>query len=253
MAIFWNTHARITPAVAEAHIAELLSISPPLMLSTPFTPTSSSNADIQTDASVPTRAALDTPDEFALRALLLGTMHRVAGYPAEARVFLRDARAQHENIPTTGSTWIGGVALFELAVLELHDAQRLEYEDAATRRSNTNEMDSISSSSSSEDGNSVNGILSHKAPAGVYDVGGGVKRVVAGARGLEDLHIHVGAVRPGESARARWVKSLKEAGTLLDAAMSLSGSEVDLSSRLESRVAMLRDEIALKREMIGQR
>jgi hypothetical protein len=46
---------------------------------------------------------------------------------------------------------------------------------------------------------------------------------------------------------------VKEAGALLDSAVSLSGSEVDLSSRLESRVAMLRDEIALKCEMLGQR
>ena len=50
---------------------------------------------------------------------------------------------------------------------------------------------------------------------------------------------------------ARWNKVLKDAAALLDSAMSLSGSEVDLSSRLESRIAMLRDEIALKREMLG--
>jgi hypothetical protein len=57
----------------------------------------------------------------------------------------------------------------------------------------------------------------------------------------------------GETTRARWVKVLKEAGALLDAAVSLSGSEVDLSSRLESRIAMMRDEIALKRDMLGRR
>ncbi|KAI0253518.1 outer membrane protein Iml2/Tetratricopeptide repeat protein 39 [Lactifluus subvellereus] len=191
MAIFWNTHARITPAVAQAHIATLLSVSPPVTLQTPFASTQSDDTDIKADATMPTRAPLDTPDELALRALLLGIMYRAAGHPDEARGFLRDAHARHAKIPSTGSTWIGGVALFELAVLELREAQRLEHEDAVAQRSNT--------------------------------------------------------------TRVRWVKVLKEAGTLLDAAMNLSGSEVDLSSRLESRVAMLRDEIALKRDMLGQR
>ncbi|KAI0290645.1 hypothetical protein B0F90DRAFT_1652723 [Multifurca ochricompacta] len=176
MAIFWNTHGRITSVVAQAHIGELLGISPP---------------PAPTDTTI-TRAPLDTPDELALRALLLGIMHRAVGHPAEARGFLRDAHARHAKIPSTGSTWIGGVALFELAVLELREAQRSDYEDEAEAEA---EKDTNSPS--------------------------------------------------------RWVKVLKEAGSLLDSAVNLSGSEVDLSSRLESRIAMLRDEIGLKRELLG--
>ena len=141
MAIFWNTHGRITPAVAEAHINELLSLSPPVTLSTPFvsTPSPASNVNgngssRDPDASTPihTRAALDTPDEHALRALLLGIMHRTTGHPSEARAFLRDAHTRHAKIPSSGSTWIGGIALFERAVLELREAQRLENEDVNT-------------------------------------------------------------------------------------------------------------------------
>lgn len=248
MAIFWNTHARITPAVAQAHIAKLLSVSPPVTLQTPFAPTQSDDTDIKADATVSTLAPLDTPDELALRALLLGIMHRAAGYPDEARAFLRDAHARHAKIPSTGSTWIGGVALFELAVLELHEAQRLEQEDTATQRSGGSEKDSVKSSGSSSDGSSGGGGAPDRAVVGVYGAGGGKR---AGARGVEELRIRVNALALGETTRARWVKVLKEAGTLLDTAVNLSGSEVDLSSRLESRIAMLRDEIALKREMLG--
>lgn len=210
MAIFWNTHARITPQVAQAHISELLALTPPPTLPSPIAPTTT----IPTHA----RAPLETPDEHALRALLLGITHRAAGLPTDARRFLRDAHARHARIPSTGSTWIGGVALFELAVLELREAQRGEHERELEGEH--------SGSGSSEEG-------------GGYHDGG------------RELRLRVDALVLGGPARARWEKVLKDATALLDSAMSLSGAEVDLSSRLESRIAMLRDEIALKREMIG--
>jgi hypothetical protein len=246
MAIFWNTHGRITTAVAQAHISELLSLSPPVTLSTPFasTPLTSNGTP---DELAPIRTPLDTPDEPALRALLLGVTHRAAGYPAEARAFLRDAHARYAKIPSSGSTWIGGVALFELAVLELREAQRLEHEDDAA---NASEKSSVNGSSSSDEGGRAEE-PSEKEVAGVYGVGGG--KTAKARAGMEELRLRVGALALGETTRGRWAKVLKEAGSLLDAAVSLSGSEVDLSSRLESRIAMLRDEIALKREMLGQR
>jgi hypothetical protein len=251
MAIFWNTHAHITPAVAQAHISELLSLSPPVTFSTPFAPTplaSNGSADVPE----PVRPALDTPDELALRSLLLGITHRGAGHPAEARAFLRDAHTQSAKIPSSGSTWIGGLALFELAVLELREAQRLQHEEEAA---NASEKSSVNSSHSSEEGGGGSGGVeeqpSEKGAAGVYGVGGG--RTAKARGGIEELRVRVGALALGETTRARWAKVIKEAGSLLDAAVSLSGSEVDLSSRLESRIAMLRDEIALKREMLGLR
>jgi hypothetical protein len=250
MAIFWNTHAHITPAVAQAHISELLSLSPPVTFSTPFAsaPLASNGS---ADVPEPVRPALDTPDELALRSLLLGITHRAAGYPAEARALLREAHTQYAKIPSTGSTWIGGVALFELAVLELREAQRLQHEEEAA---NASEKSSVNSSHSSEGGGGSGGVEeqpSEKGAAGVYGVGGG--RTAKARGGIEELRVRVGALALGETTRARWAKVIKEAGSLLDAAVSLSGSEVDLSSRLESRIAMLRDEIALKREMLGQR
>ena len=237
MAIFWNTHGRITPQVAQAHISELLSLSPPPTLPSSITPTPTPTPNTTTTTSNPphARAPLETPDEHALRALLLGITHRAAGLPADARRFLRDAHARHARIPSTGSSWIGGVALFELAVLELREAQRVEREgeDAAVDGAEgEGEGEGGSGTSSSEEGHH----------------GGG------GGGGVRELRLRVDALAlglSGPSARARWDKVLKDATALLDSAMSLSGAEVDLSSRLESRIAMLRDEIALKREMVG--
>jgi hypothetical protein len=268
MAIFWNTHGRITPAVAEAHIFELLSLSPPVTFPTPFAstplPASNVNGDGSSgdpDASTPvhTRAALDTPDEHALRALLLGIMHRTTGHPSEARAFLRDAHTRHAKIPSSGSTWIGGVALFERAVLELREAQRLENEDASTllrASENRSENEKGSVHSSSSNSSLSDGGVGGRGVGSVYGTAasGGTEEKRNGARGTVDLRVHVGAALGlGETARARWAKVLKEAGALLDAAVGLSGSDVDLSSRLESRIAMTRDEIALKRDMLGRR
>jgi hypothetical protein len=276
MAIFWNTHGRITPAVAEAHIATLLSVLPPVALPSPLastTPPASSSSSSIDDPNTPTsapaplhiRAELDTPDEHALRALLLGIMHRAAGHPSEARAFLRDAHTRHAKIPSTGSTWIGGVALFELAVLELREAQRLENEDAnallsgslsTSENGSESEKDSVRSSGSGSSLSEKGGEDEKDVPSegGIYDTAaGGRGRMANGARGMSELRVRVAALGLSETTRAHWVKVLKEAGALLDAAMGLSGSEVDLSSRLESRVAMLRDEITLKREMLGRR
>ncbi len=185
-------------------------------------------------------------------------MHRTTGHPSEARTFLRDAHARHSTIPSTGSTWIGGVALFELAVLELREAQRLENEDVdtllrASENGSENEKGSVRSSSSGSslsDEEAVGGVGSVYGTAAGGEGGGKGN----GARRTTDLRVHVStALGLGETTRARWVKVLKEAGALLDSAVGLSGNEVDLSSRLESRIAMMRDEIALKREMLGRR
>ena len=48
-----------------------------------------------------------------------------------------------------------------------------------------------------------------------------------------------------------WTKALRCAGEKLDRALSLAPQSVDLSSRLDTRISMLRDEIANKREMVG--
>jgi len=136
---------------------------------------------------------LDTPDELALRSLLLGINYRTAGQYDAARVFLKDACAQHPHIKT--STWIGGVAMFELAVLELK-------------------------------------MTDSKA-----------KSIASGG----SLQIHEAAKMLNE-----WDRALTSAEKKLDAAGALGGGgSVDLSSRLDSRIEMMRDEIKVKRHLLG--
>jgi hypothetical protein len=120
---------------------------------------------------------LDNADDLALRSLLLGIIHRTLGSYTAARSFLEDAHARQPTIKV--STWIGGLALFELAVLELKECTA---------------------------------------------EGGDV---------------------------SRWEMVLRGANEKLDGAFSLSSGNVDLSGRLDSRIAMLRGEIAMKRTMVG--
>ncbi|KAH9952147.1 hypothetical protein B0H21DRAFT_817869 [Amylocystis lapponica] len=179
LGIFWNTHARITTDTAEAHIREWSALTPVPTIASPY---------IEVSASVPTSLSsppdIDTPDELAIRALLLGICHRTAGaYPA-ARAFLTDAHARQGAVKV--STWVGGVTLFELAVLELRECQA---------RTESSEVD-------------------------------------------------------GGDATKAWTLALTTASEQLDGALALATQQVDLSSRLDSRIAMLRDEIALKQEML---
>ncbi|EKM55265.1 uncharacterized protein PHACADRAFT_208778 [Phanerochaete carnosa HHB-10118-sp] len=53
-----------------------------------------------------------------------------------------------------------------------------------------------------------------------------------------------------EQDRQAWLQVLKKAGERLDQALALSPQSIDMSSRLESRITMLRDEIVTKREMV---
>ncbi|KAH9930772.1 uncharacterized protein B0H18DRAFT_993499 [Fomitopsis serialis] len=141
---------------------------------------------------------LDTPDELAIRALILGITHRTAGAYGPAREFLADAHAQHAQVKV--STWVGGVALFELAVLALKEAQ------ARTE----------------------------------------------GVPGVDAAHADVRKEELGEAERREvWVGAMGEAEGLLEKALALATQQVDLSSRLDSRIAMLKDEIAMKKEMLA--
>ncbi|KAJ7738123.1 hypothetical protein B0H16DRAFT_1325584 [Mycena metata] len=180
-AFFWNTHQRIDDAVAEAHIAELAALTPPVALAvpSPYLPVPHPDQPSQD---------LDTPDERALRALLLGIMHRTLRLYAPARALLEAARGM-QGVKV--STWIAGVALFELAVTDLKEA----------------------------DG----GASAHKEKG-----------------------------KGPEMDKAAWARVLSGADSKLDGALGMAGkSDIDLSSRLDSRIALLRDEIAAKRAMVG--
>lgn len=54
-----------------------------------------------------------------------------------------------------------------------------------------------------------------------------------------------------EETRRAWIHSLKSATDKLDQALALATGSIDLSSRLDSRIAMLRDEMSTKKEMLG--
>ena len=122
---------------------------------------------------------LDTPDELALRSLLLGIVYRSRGDYGSSRIFLSDAHRRQPSIAI--STWIGGIALFEWAVLDLQEAAAAE------------------------------------------KLGGDPV----------------------------WERTLKSASGRLDQALALGGKSVDLSSRLDSRIVMLKDEITTKKGMLG--
>jgi hypothetical protein len=110
--------------------------------------------------------------------VLLGIVHRAAGHLGASRAFLDEAAGMQPQLVM--NTWVGGIAWFELAALDLREAS---------------------------------------ASAGA-DV-------------------------------ARWKTVIDGALVKLDKALALAGSAVDLSSRLDSRIAMIKDEIALKRETLG--
>ncbi|KAJ7148690.1 mitochondrial outer membrane protein IML2 [Mycena crocata] len=200
LAIFWNTHQRIDDAVAAVHIAELAALTPPVALAvhSPFLPAVDEKHAVPTQADHP--LDLDTPDERALRALLLGIMHRTLRLYEPARALLEAARGtQGVKI----STWIAGVALFELAVTDLKEAEGGA--PAAVGPHSTSSPDSTTAEKEHE-----------------------------------------------KLDKAGWARVLAAADSKLDGALNIAGkSDIDLSSRLDSRIALLRDEIAAKRVMVG--
>jgi hypothetical protein len=129
---------------------------------------------------------LDTPDEIALRSLLLGISHRSAKNYDASRKLLAHAQSLYPQIIV--STWIGGLSMFEMAVLDLKET---EAADKKARES---------------------GITFDKTT---------------------------------------WKKVLSEASEKLEKALSQATNNTDLSSRLDSRINMLKDEIATKKEMLG--
>ncbi|KAG2145027.1 outer membrane protein Iml2/Tetratricopeptide repeat protein 39 [Suillus cothurnatus] len=171
----WNTHARIESSVAIAHIQEWSSLTPAITgiesryLATPVLKTQNDD--------------LDTVDELAIRSLLLGIVHRTLAEYAAARAFLLDALKRAPDVEV--SSWVGGVSAFELAVLDLKEAD--------------------------------------------------VKAV---------------DMKP-EEAMSMWEGVLTGAGEKLDQAYTMSTKQTDLSSRLDSRIVMLRDEISDKRGLLG--
>jgi len=149
---------------------------------------------------------LDTPDELALRALLLGIHYRTLKAFDVARGFLVQAHGYHSELKV--STWIGGLAMFELAVLDLREAED-RYGERVT----------VVRGIEKEEGPKVNG------------------RSYSRLMEYEEMRV--------------WSEVLTAARDKLDVALDLTTGSVDMTSRLDSRIAILKDEISTKREILG--
>ncbi|KAG9313319.1 hypothetical protein JVU11DRAFT_5623 [Chiua virens] len=181
-AIFWNTHAHVDEATALAHIEELSALTPPVGMEGKYTQSSSEDTVLD----------LDTPDELAIRSLILGIVHRTRGDYATARTLLNDALKHGADVDI--STWVTATAYFELAVLEMKEGER----QAAERGSKSEKVES------------------------------------------------------GEQkGMTQWRQTFKIAREMLAEASRSCTGEMDLSSRLDSRIMMLKEEIATKMEMVG--
>ncbi|KAF8666772.1 hypothetical protein RHS04_09624 [Rhizoctonia solani] len=160
----WNTHCRITPTIAQAHIENLVVLSPPVITGSTSVPAAEN-------------PELDTVDELVVRDLLLGILYRAAGDYTLSRKYLEAVPLRENEVE---GKWTAQVAKFELAVLDLRQ-------------------------------------VAHEPT----------------------------------SARDKWQAALKAANGHLDQAAARSNANVDLSSRLDSRIMLLRDEIEVKSQALG--
>ncbi|KAH7908767.1 hypothetical protein BJ138DRAFT_1156898 [Hygrophoropsis aurantiaca] len=181
--IFWNNHARASKEVAQANIKEWSSLSPPVNVQSPYMASPS-----QTSSSGSSLPDLDTEDELAIRSLLLGIVHRGLGEYTAARALLIDAQTHGDAAEI--SRWAAGVALFELAVLDLKEAE-------------------------TEFG--------------------------------QPIYLELSEAQ----LREKWEPVMAAAIQRLDLAFPYMADSSDLSSRFDSRINMLKEEIGLKREMLG--
>ncbi|KAF8321184.1 hypothetical protein DL93DRAFT_2051790 [Clavulina sp. PMI_390] len=187
LGVVWNTHGNIKKELAEAHIVDILVLTPPPTIPTPYLTASSADAPAQ-DGKVD----LILPDELTSRDLLLGILHRGAEHPTEARAYLESATTR----PGVEGQWMINTAHLELAVLTLKTASAEDNASATDKESSgTTTVDPV-------------------------------------------------------AAQTKWKAVLAQAEKHLTAAATGTGP-IDLSSRLETRIAFLRDEIAAKKNMLG--
>ncbi|KAF7358792.1 Mitochondrial outer membrane protein IML2 [Mycena sanguinolenta] len=119
LGIFWNIYQRINDDVARAHITELAAMTSPVAVPIPSPLPFVADDNAQSLCAAQEQPGTRHARRNRLRALLLGIMYRTLRMYAPARALLESARsAQGMKI----STWIAGVALCELAVTDLKDA-----------------------------------------------------------------------------------------------------------------------------------
>jgi len=114
IAIFWNVHSRTTISAAEARIKEWMALTP--LVVCPESPFATGIEESSATNSV-------IGDELTLRDLLLGIVHRTAKHFAASRTLLERVLTKEGKLKLEhGTGWMIPTAAFEIAVLELHEA-----------------------------------------------------------------------------------------------------------------------------------
>ena len=209
--IVWNAYSRIDKSIAQNHIDKWLALTPPLASSVSNNITTKSTAP--SSSSIPNAHKLADLDNADEEAL----RSLLLGICYRTTGDYASSRACMKDACARQagirvSTWIPGVAMFETAVLDLKVVEEKE------RRAIL-----VSVAEKSSGGGSVGLDMVEKENLAGWEA----------------------------TCRGEWERALTGASEKLDIALSLAPSTVDLSSRLDSRVTMLRDEIMTKREMLG--
>ncbi|KAJ3717060.1 hypothetical protein C8R42DRAFT_187904 [Lentinula raphanica] len=240
LGIFWNTHSRISPSIAEAHIKEWSALSPPVGIDSPYM--SHSNTKSEQSSTLPD---LDTPDELALRFLLLGITHRSIGC-----VGLRLNRSPPSTEPASSSSSYVEPSISAPASDQSSSSQSFP-EDLTRYEGNAPACLRASREL-------LNAAHALQTSIRVSTWIGGLAMFELAVLDLKEVEVEekkekekAASLEMSADFKKRWQSALKSARAKLDAAMALAPNSVDLSSRLDSRVAMLRDEISTKAEDIG--
>lgn len=169
--LVWNIHDRISLEASNSRIREWEGLNPPIVHSGAQVPNGTGNEGDTTTAPL-------LEDEITLRDYMLGIVHRTAKHFPAARECLNRVLAKEGK---TESSWLVPQSAFELAVLELQEADAQQLSD-----------------------------------------------------------------------KNDWAKPLLSATALLAIATRHLQSTMDMSTRLEMRIAMLSDEIKLKQAQIAR-
>ncbi|EJD53304.1 hypothetical protein AURDEDRAFT_110983 [Auricularia subglabra TFB-10046 SS5] len=177
LGLFLNAHSRMKREDAEVFIREWLALTPRPTIQSPVQLLT--NGDATAGESQRQGNDLILPEEQASRSLLLGALHSVARYWVAGREFLVDAARVAKDCDCK---WVSVVAYYELAVLELHEADE----------------------------------------------------------------------RLGQASQQsqEWLDTIARVEKNLEASVSFSSKSVEMSSRMESRVNMLRHELDAKRKTL---
>lgn len=191
---------------------------------------------------------LDTPDELALRLLLLGIAHRSIGCVG---IRIKNNSSASTEPASSSSSYIDTSGAAPESIVESTSSSFL-FEELTPYADNTSACLRASRQL-------LSAAHALQSSIKVSTWIGGLAMFELAVLDLKEVEVEENnekngnSINPGSSAdlKNRWKKALESARIKLDVAMALAPNSVDLSSRLDSRVVMLRDEIGMKAEMLG--